>query len=513
VPRLANVRSRLVPSLGLLALTLVAYAGVLRCGFVGFDDDLLVYRNPHLSGGLSWAGVRFAFGADLLFDSPNADYWTPLTVLSRLVDVELFGLDAAGHHATNVLLHAGVVVLLFNLLASLTGAVGRSAFVAALMAVHPLHVESVAWVTERKDVLSGVFFVLTLSAYARYARSPTPARLALVAVALALGLLCKPMLITTPFVLVLLDLWPLGRLAPGPAARAALPRLLAEKWPLFLLSAASVAATFVPLRAGGRLTDLDALPYGARIGNALLAYWVYVRQTFWPHPLAVPYPHPGRVPLPGAIAAAVGLAAVTPVAVRGVRARPWLLVGWLWFLGMLVPVSGLVQSGEHSHADRYMYLPSIGLSVVIAWGVAEGLEALRAPRLAPVLALVAVAACVPLTRRQVRYWESTVSLFSHSVAVTTGNAVAHRNLAAGLALQGDLDGGEREYREALKIQSDSTAARAGLGVLLLRRGRLQEALSEQQLALAEKPSAEAYFNLGAVEARLGHGAEAEAHYA
>lgn len=513
VPRLVSIRSPLILNLGLASLTLVAYAGVRHCGFVGFDDDLLVYRNPHLRAGLTWAGVGFAFGADLIFQSQNADYWTPLTVLSRLMDVQLFGLDPAGHHATNLLLHAIVVVLLFNVLASMTSAVWRSAFVAALMAVYPLHVESVAWVTERKDVLSGVFFVLTLAAYARYARGPTTSRLAVVAVSLALGLLSKPMLITTPLVLLLLDLWPLGRLQPGPGAGAVLGRLLKEKWPLFLLSLSSAAVTFVPLLGGGRLEGLDTLPFGRRVGNALLAYWIYVRQTFWPHPLAVPYPYPDRVPLAETIGAALALAAVTFVALRAAHTRPWLLVGWLWFVGMLVPVSGLVQSGEHSHADRYMYLPSIGLSLAVAWGVPELLGTLRATRLGAVLAVAVVAACVPLTRRQVSYWESTVALFSHSVAVTTGNALAHRSLAAGLALQGDLAGGEREYREALRIRPESAAARTGLGVLLLREGRLAEALLEQQEALRGNPTAEAYFNLGAVEARLGRNSDAAAHYA
>ena len=496
-------------------LTAGALEGVRRCGFVGFDDDLLVYHNPHVQGGLTWAGARWALGADLLFDSPNADYWTPLTALSRLVDVQLFGLDPAGHHLTNLFFHAVAVVLLFLVFESMTGDLWRSAFVAALMAIHPLHVESVAWVSERKDVLSAVFFMLSLAAYSRYARDPRPVRFAAVAVAQALGLLAKPMLATLPFVLLLLDLWPLGRLRLGESgggARAG--RLAVEKWPLFCLSFLSLAATFVPLARTGTLTSLDALPLQARLGNALCAYVVYVRQTLWPHPLAIPYPHPGR-PLPlEALGAALALACVTGATLRAARLRPWLLVGWLWFLGMLVPVIGLVQSGEHAHADRYMYLPSIGLSVMLAWGVPDLLSVWGAGRVAPLLGALAVAACVPITRAQVGHWQSTVTLFAHAIRVTPMNFVAHSNLATGLARQGDFAAAERHYREAIRIRPVYWEARTGLGVVLMRQGRLAEALEQQREALRSNPaSADVSFNLGALEARMGQSGDAANHYA
>jgi protein O-mannosyl-transferase len=504
-----RVRGRLAVAVALVVLTLASLEGVRRCGFVGFDDDYLVYGNPHLRNGLSWAGVRWAFAADLLFDSPNADYWTPLTALSRLVDVDLFGMEPAGHHVTNLLLHAITVVLLFLVLDSMTGARGRSAFVAAVFACHPLHVESVAWVTERKDMLSGLLFTVTLGAYVRYARAPGPGRFAGVVAALAAGLLAKPMLLTTPFVLLLLDLWPLGRLRleePGAAARAR--RLLLEKWPLFLLTAGSVAATFVPLLRGGRLTSLESLPLSARVGNAILGYATYVGQMLWPHPLAIPYPHPGPPPAAAVLAAALILSAITGLCVRAARRRPPLLVGWLWFLGMLVPVVGLVQSGDHAHADRYMYLPSIGLALMLAWSVPAW-----APRAWAAAGALGVAACVVATRTQVRYWQSTTTLFSHAVAVTKDNFVAHNNLAAGLTVTGDVAGAEQHYRAALAIRPRYREARTGLGVLLMRQGRLAEALEQQQQAYRAGPSAEVCFNLALVEARMGRVADALAHYA
>jgi protein O-mannosyl-transferase len=331
-------RSRVL--LGLLLATLAAYSGVLQCDFVGIDDGLYVSHNPYIREGFTWPAIKFALGAGLFFSSPNADYWAPLTVLSRIADIQMFGLDPRGHHLTNLLLHCSNVVLLFLLLDRLTGSLWRSAIVAAWLAVHPQHVESVAWITERKDLLGALFFILGLGAYLRYTAKPGPGRWFLVALLFLLGLLSKPMVMTFPFVLLLLDYWPLRRLT-GSVAHVVL-----EKLPFFAMAAASVWITFRGPARSGYLVSLEALPLGARVANAMVAYAAYIGGALWPRGLATPYPHPEKGFGWMTVALAGGLLAVlSALALRAARSRPYLLVGWLWYLGMLVPVIGLVQSG------------------------------------------------------------------------------------------------------------------------------------------------------------------------
>jgi tetratricopeptide (TPR) repeat protein len=501
---------RTLVALGLVLLTLLAFAGVLECDFIGFDDPLYVSANPHIRDGLSLPGLRWGLGAGLLFDSPNADYWAPLTVFSRMVDVELFGLHPAGHHLTNLLLHALNAALLFLVLVGMTGAGWRSAFVAALFAVHPLRVESVAWITERKDVLSGLFGILTLGAYARYARSPDRARYAMVVLMLALGLMAKPMLLTIPFVLLLLDYWPLGR------AGASLRARVREKLPLFGLSGLSLLITYVPLWRRGQITELDALPLDARVTNALYSYLLYAAKMFWPQPLAVVYPHPeGRLPIWPVAAAVAFLLAGTGEALRQRKRRPYGIVGWLWYLGMLLPVLGLVQSGVHARADRYTYLPLIGLSLVVVWGTTEALGSRRYGK--PALAVIAalwLAGLVVVTRRQVDHWRDTATLFEHAIRVTAGNYLAENNLATALAVRGDARGAEAHYREAISIRPNYTQAYDNLGVLLARQGRVAEAMALHEEALRLQPKdADAHFNLGLLNARSGRSAQAAQHYA
>ncbi len=508
-----TTRIRTLVAFGLVLLTLLAFAGVLKCDFIGFDDPLYVSANPHIRDGLSGRGLRWGLSAGLLFDSPHADYWAPLTVFSRMVDVELFGLDPAGHHLTNLLLHALNGALLFLVLEAMTGAGWRSAFVAAFFAVHPLRVESVAWVTERKDVLSGLFWILTLGAYGRYARSPDRVRYAIVVLMLALGLMAKPMLITIPFVLLLLDYWPLGRLGGG--AGSLRTRVL-EKLPLFGLSGLSILITYVPLWRRGQIAELDALPLDARVTNALYSYLVYAGKLFWPHPLAVVYPHPeGGVPLGPVVAALAFLLVGSGVALWQVRRRPYGIVGWLWYLGTLLPVLGLVQSGVHARADRYTYIPLIGLSIIVTWVASEALGS--RPYGKPALAVIAagwLAVLLVVTRHQVEHWRDTATLFEHAIHVTAGNYLAENNLATALALRGDARGAEAHYREAIRIRPNYSQADNNLGVLLARQGRIAEAMAQHEEALRLQPrDADAHFNLGLLNARSGLSAVAAQHYA
>jgi protein O-mannosyl-transferase len=508
-------RSRAAVALGLVLLVLVAYEGVRRCGFVSFDDDKFVYQNPLVRQGLTWTGVRWAVGADLLFHSPYADGWMPLTVLSRLVDVELFGLRPEAHHLSNLLLHAANVILVFVMLDGLTGARLRSAFVAAMLAVHPLAVESVAWVTERKDVLSGLLWTLVVIVYGRYVKGRGRTAYAAAVVLMAVGLMAKPSLMPLPFVLLALDFWPLGRIPRPPTARALGPLLL-EKVPFLLLSVGAGIVNVIAHHRRGDLASAEGVGLEPRVANALWSLVVYLWNVIAPVRLAVFYPFVDRGLASGRTALAVAvLGLVSWLVIRGAPRRPYLLTGWLWYLLALAPVIGIVQVGAQARADRYMYFALVGVGIVAAWGAAD-LAGTR-PALRSSLPFVAVAVLVAwttLTRAQVRHWENTVTLFSHAVAVTRDNALAHMNLGRALARQGDAAAAERHYREAIRILPAGADARTGLGVLLMQQGRVLEALAEHQEAARRNPaSADARFNLGAAEARMGRTAEAESHYA
>jgi protein O-mannosyl-transferase len=505
-------------ALALLLLTGIAFEGVRSCGFVGFDDPQFVSGNPYVRSGVTLDGLRWALGGGLAFPSPFIDYWAPLTALSRLVDGSLYGLRPAGHHLTNLFLHAASAALLFLVLEGLTGARWRSGFVAAVFAVHPLHVESVAWVAERKDVLSGLFFVMTLGAYRAFVRAPGRARYAVVVASFALGLLSKPMVMTLPFVLLLLDYWPLGRWPrPGePDAGARLLRLVTEKVPLFALTALSLAATYLPLRAEGQLTDLGSLPLVLRLENAAYSCFAYAAGMVWPHDLAVVYPQPqGDFPVGHAVLGLGFVAIASAAALACRRALPSFFVGWLWYLGMLAPVLGLVQSGVHARADRYTYLPLIGLSIALTWSVGALLEGRPvAQGLAAIAAIALIGTWVGVSRRQVRFWLNTQTLFEHAVAVTAGNFLAHNNLASALASEGKTELAELHLREALRLNPAYLQARHSLGVLLAAQGRLSEAMEQHQLALRTNPrDANAQHYLGVLYARLGNKAEAARHYA
>ncbi len=504
----------------LLAGTLALYARTAGFPFVNYDDPQYVALNPVVARGLSGPGLAWAF------TSTSYQYnWHPLTWLSHMLDVQIFGLAAGGHHLVNAALHAVNAALLFLALRALSGRLWPSALVAALFAVHPLRVESVAWVAERKDVLAGTFFMLVLLAHARQARAPSRASYLLVFLALAGGLLAKPTLVMVPGVLLLLDWWPLGRAGPDSSPPPAIPsltpthpgktlarthgfRAILEKIPLLLLSLGSAAMTLLAQHGGGAVST--AVPLPARLENALVVYATYLGQTLWPAGLAVFYPHPAIVEpecsraLPVGLAAAV-LAAVSFLAWRWRRRRPWLAVGWLWFLGMLVPMIGLVQVGDQARADRYAYLPLIGIYLAVIWSGAELLRAHPALRPAAWIAsAVVLLACSVATWRQLDTWSSSTALFSHALAVTEENYVAHNNLGLALDEDGQADRALEHFERSRAIRPGFFQAELNVGKARNLRNELEPARAAFEAAARSRPgSPEAHFCLGVVLARLG----------
>src|SRR5207237_8230393 len=480
--------------------------------FINYDDQNYVYENARITGGLNLAGIAWAFS------HVHAQNWHPLTTISHMLDCQLYGLKAGGHHFTNVLLHTVAVLLLFAVLREMTGALWRSAFVAAMFAIHPLHVESVAWVAERKDVLSAVFFMLTLGAYLRYARAPSIARYLTMAALFALGLMSKPMLVTVPFVLLLLDYWPLRRFNKVPLLKSRggvvgwLKRrsnyLFLEKTPLLIRSELSCLAT---LGAHDSATGLmDQLPFTWRLNNALLSYIEYVRQTFWPARLAVFYPHPNNALSTWQVTLATTLLlAISAMVILLRRKRPYLLAGWFWYLGMLAPVIGIVQIGEQGHADRYTYLPHIGLFLLIVWTAADFATAWRFRRehrwlvATATIAILSYGAVV-----QTSFWKNSEALWNHTLSVTSNNDFAHNNLGFLYLRRGELDKAISHFGTALKIRSGNDQTNYNLGTALghmnlanalARKGRPEEAIVHYEEAIKLRPDyGDAYYNFGSV---------------
>lgn len=485
----------------LVALVFAVYAGVGGHAYLNLDDDVYVTRNPWVRNGLGWTSVRWAF------TTVHEAYWIPLTWLSLMLDCSLFGMNAGAHLLENVALHALDAALLFALLLSLTGATWRSAWVAALFALHPAHVESVAWVSQRKDVLSALFWMLTTLAYVRYARRTSVGRYLPVVLAFALGLLAKPMLVTLPVTLLLLDWWPLARRDRGVAG------LVLEKVPLLALSAAASAVTIFTQGSAGAVPALASIDLGARVANALTNYVLYLGKIFWPWPLAVFYPLAPPDPA-FAAGAALLLVVASAAALAPARRAPYLVVGWLWFLVTLLPVIGLVQVGGQQIADRYTYLPSIGIFVMLAWGAAD-LGATRR-HAAPWLAAAGgatLAAAALLSWQQVSYWRDSVTLFTHAIAVTERNFLAHNNLGEALVAVGRPDEAAAHYFEAVRIHPGYAPARNNVGLVLARQGRYAEAEQEFRAALARSPNSSLIeSNLATTRARLGDYADAVAHY-
>jgi hypothetical protein len=461
------------------AITFAVFGQTLRHEFIDYDDNDYVFNNPVVERGLTLKGIFWAF-------SFHAGNWHPLTWLSHMLDCQLYGLHPGGHHLTNVLLHTATAILLFLVLRQLTGALWRSAFVAAVFAIHPLRVESVAWVAERKDVLSGLFFMLTIGAYVRYAQRPgSPARYGLVVLLFALGLMSKPMLVTLPLVLLLLDYWPLQRVESA-------GRLVLEKLPLLALSAAACVATLLAQRTGIQSTGSFSLLH--RLGNALVACMVYLGQMVWPAGLAVLYPFPHNGPPPEEVAlAGIVLAGLSAFAWAARRTRPWLLTGWVWYFVMLLPVMGIIQVGRQAHADRYTYLPQIGIYVAVTWLVAEWRlsRAAFGGLMTGVLAVLMVCAW-----RQTAYWQDSETLWTRDLACTTGNDVAQYDLGDALLRKGKAAEALSHYQEALQIEPANAKVQNNMAWILatcadasLRDGHKAVELARQanELTGGEKP--------------------------
>ena len=498
----------------LLALvTSGIYWPATQCEFIGFDDPEYVTANSHVQGGLSWEGLAW------VLRTPIAANWHPLTVLSHMVDCQLFGLNAWGHHMSGVLLHAVNSALAFLLLRRLTGALWRSLLVAALFALHPLRVESVAWVTERKDVLSTCFGLLCLMAYARYAEdattsTPVPRHrsgyYALALLLLILGLMSKAMLVTWPLVMLLLDFWPLGRMAGGIRR---LGRLMLEKVPFFALAAAASVVTLMVQQREGAVKTVANLSLAARSENAVIAYCRYLGKLFWPRNLAFFYPHPGYWPLWQVLLAGGVLLSITLVLAVNRKRYPFLLMGWLWYCGTLVPVLGWVQVGEQAMADRYTYVPSIGMLIFTIWGVHE---LTRSWRLWVVGSSVAAGAAIVvgmlLTRQQLGYWRNSEALYRHAMEATENNYLAHHLLGVALGRQGRVDEAITEMQEAIRLRPAYAEAHGNLGAALGAKGQLDQAIGQFQETIRLKPDyAEAHNNLGVAFDRQGRVDEAVSH--
>ena len=484
----SSVLERAIPILLVLAV-FAAYAQLVHAGFVNYDDPEYVYDNPHVKTGLTLDGIRWSFTAVV---SAN---WMPLTLWSHMLDCQLFGLDSGMQHLVNVAFHALACLLLFFTLRRATRRPWPSAFVAFGFALHPLHVESVAWIAERKDVLSAALFFLALYAYVLYTESPSPKRYLAVAALYVLGLMAKPMLVTFPFALLLFDIWPLRR--------AVFPKILVEKLPLFTLAAASSAVTYLVQHSAGTVA---VLPFSQRAGNAVISYAVYLAQTFWPVRLAWFYAYPDAIPVTELFLSIVVLLTISAGAIATWRTRPYIATGWCWYLGMLIPVIGLVQVGAQAHADRYTYLPMVGISWMVAFGAADLLERWPATRLATTAAAIASGiVCFALTVQQAGYWHDAVTLYQHAVDVTEDNRWARINLSAQhYILGGSLMNSGRagaaigEFEEALRVRPNYPEAHNNLGILLARTpGRESEAIAHFQAAIQLDPKmAQAHRNLG-----------------
>ena len=490
-------------SIALALLTVIAYAPVGELGFIGLDDRGYVTLNETVQAGLTLEGLGYAFTSNVLGN------WHPLTWLSHMLTVELFGLDAAAHHYVNLALHLANTVLLFALLRTATGALWRSAVVAGLFAVHPLHVESVAWVAERKDVLSTLFWLLAMLAYVRYARSSSRRAYAAALLFMAFGLMSKAMLVTLPCVLFLFDFWPLRRIERPLDLRP----VLLEKIPFFALAVAFSALTFAIQQSEGAVGSTESFPLVDRAANATLAYVIYLQKTVWPTGLTVFYPYPESFDAVAVTGAVLFLVVATVLSVRLARRWPYATVGWLWYAGTLVPVIGLIQVGNQAYADRYTYVPHIGFFVLATWAAWSWIERAGRPQLvAGVTAALALVACTVLTRSQTRVWRDDLTLFEHALRVTTDNYLAHDFLGRELRVRGEVDRAIEHYEEAVRIRPEYASAHNNLGAALRGKGDLQGARASFERAVALDPEfGSALSNLGAVCGQMGQNGEAVTH--
>jgi tetratricopeptide (TPR) repeat protein len=510
--------------LALILITAAVFCQVYTYGFINYDDPRYVYENPNIRAGITPKAIKWALTASY------AGNWHPLTWLSHMLDWQLFGPKAMGHHLTNLIFHIANTLLLFIVLKQMTHRLWPSAFVAALFALHPLHVESVAWVAERKDVLSTFFWMLTMWAYLRYVKRPSVARYLLTLLAFALGLMAKPMLVTLPFVLLLLDYWPLARVSFGQRIgktgrrdtkhtdsrfnRRMLYYLTWEKIPFFALSTVSSIITLLVQRAAMVPTAL--VPLKSRISNAFISYVEYIGKMIWPSRLAVFYPHPSKdISILYVVISAVLLLTVTILIFRFARDYRYLVTGWLWYLGTLIPVIGLVQVGLQALADRYSYITLTGLFIIIAWGLPDLLAGWRYKKIALTLSsLLIISAMSVCTHFQLRYWQNTLTLFQHTLDITGDSYTAHLNIADALCEQNRVDEAIVEYQKCLQIVPNDTLALNNLGIALSLRGKFDEAIKYFTEALRIKPdSATTHSNIGYTLVFQGKLDEAAAHLA
>jgi len=509
----------------LVVATLAVYWPVLNHEFVNYDDDKYVTDNPNVRCGLTRESVVWAF------TKPHFHMWHPLTSLSHLLDYQLFGLNSTGHHLTNLLLHIASTLLLFGILKRMTAAFWPCIFVALAFAVHPLNVESVAWVAERKNVLSGLFWMLTIAVYIRYAERPGLVRFLLLVLVFALATLTKPMVVTLPFALLLLDYWPLGRLqwprrveqedSSEPHGEQAgslgisIWRLLLEKTPLFLLTVGLSAVTYIVQQKGGVMSDLGNVPLKYRAANALVSYITYIRKMVWPARLAVFYPHPfDKLAMWQVVGSALLLLGISVCVIWIARSRKYLTVGWLWYFGTLVPVIGLVQVGAQAMADRYSYIPFIGLFVMIAWGLPDLLAKWQYRKIIlTLLSLVVVLSLSICTRLQLRHWRNNYTLFEHAINVTSDNFVMHNNYANILRDMGQAEKAIEHFYESLRIRPNSPDVHNNVGNAFRKLGKFDEAIKHYKKALELRPNfSQPHYNMAVVLSRLGKSDEAIAEY-
>ena len=481
----------------LAAITFAAFEAVLHNGFINYDDDEYITENQHIQNGFTAGSIKWAF------TTSKCANWHPVTWLSHILDCRLFGLNPAGHHLVSLLLHTANTLLLFMVLWEMTAALWKSVFVAALFAVHPLHVESVAWASERKDVLSGLFWILTMGAYLRYVRRPTAGWYLLTLFVFAAGLMAKPMLVTLPFVLLLLDYWPLDRLR----SRAA----IFEKIPFFILSAVSSVVTFLVQRSAGAMPGIERLALQWRIVNAVISYAKYIGEMFWPSGLSVHYPYDfASLGMWKVGAAGLFLLAVSILIIRQAGKRRYLPVGWLWYLGTLVPVIGLAQAGGQALADRYTYIPLTGLFIIAAFGAEElsyGLPGRKAVMGA--FAAGIVSALLVYTSLQVHYWHDSITIFEHTVKVTKNNSKGYYKLGVAYNWAGRYAEAIEAYKQAIRIKPDYADAHYNLGVTYGKLGRNAEAIEAYKEAMKINPDyADAHNNLGVIYGKFGRYMEA-----
>jgi tetratricopeptide (TPR) repeat protein len=467
----------------LAAVTLAAYVGIINHEFIVYDDSIYVTENRRIHNGLTPQNIAWSFN----FEDKAKLYWHPLTWLSHILDCHLYGLNPGMHHLTNLIIHIASSLLLFLVFKRMTGELWKSIFVAALFALHPINVDSVAWVAERKNVLSTFFWVLTILSYTFYCEVPRLHRYLLTVSLFALGLLAKPMLVTLPCVLLLLDYWPLGRLRPFKIPNAF--RLVLEKIPFFILSVGSICLSTFSVERSGAVITMEEVPLALRVSNALVSYVSYIWKTIWPYNLAVHYPFPDTIALWKTISSGLFLALGSLLIFMHIKRKPYLSVGWLWFLGTLVPVIGLVQIGLWpAMADRWAYVPLIGLFIMIAWGAPEFVALWRQKTVGLVIITsVFLSVLTATTVIQAGYWNNSISLFEHTLHVTSDNSVAHNNLGVALANEDRLSEAANHYLNAIRINPDYADAHYNLGVFQIKQGRPEEAINHYSHALTVNP--------------------------